>query len=97
MEVSPRRLDMDRVRVHLSEGAHVRGVHDLHATEIGTGLPVLTAHVELDPDCFAAVTSIRISMNYVPAVGEHFDVSVEHATFQLEPIGYGAREALPHV
>lgn len=97
MEVSPRRLDMDRVRVHLSEGAHVRGVHDLHATEIGTGLPVLTAHVELDPDCFRS-GDIDTHLDELRAcMREHFDVSVEHATFQLEPIGYGAREALPHV
>lgn len=96
METSPRRLDMDSVLAHLIEEPHVLGVHDIHATEIGTGLPVLTAHVELDPDCFLSGDIDRHLDDLRMCLREHFDVSIEHATFQLEPAGYADHEMLPH-
>src|SRR5699024_4107225 len=50
MEAVPPWLDLDDVRQHLLDNTHVRGIHDLHVSKIGTGLPVLTAHVEVDPE-----------------------------------------------
>ncbi len=40
------------MRGHLLALEHVHAVHDLHATQIATGLPVLTAHVVIDDSCF---------------------------------------------
>src|SRR5487761_2205232 len=52
MESTPRGLDLESVRTHILELPHVRSVHDLHATRFSTGLPVLTAHVVVDDECF---------------------------------------------
>ena len=38
LESTPRGLDLNSVRKHLLEQPHVRAVHDLHATQIATGL-----------------------------------------------------------
>ena len=52
LEATPRGLDLDQVRRHLLCRRHVRAVHDLHASQIATSLPVLTAHVVVDDSCF---------------------------------------------
>ncbi|MGO1183945.1 MAG: cation diffusion facilitator family transporter [Micrococcaceae bacterium] len=96
MESSPRGLDMVQVRAHLLELPHVQDVHDLHAAEIGTGLPVLTAHVALDAQCFVDGHALEHLDAFRTCVGEHFDIRIEHATFQLETEGYAAQEQLAH-
>ncbi|XVX18702.1 cation diffusion facilitator family transporter [Actinomycetota bacterium] len=48
MEFTPKDVDLDAVRTHILELEHVREVHDLHASTIGTGLPVISAHVVID-------------------------------------------------
>ena len=50
LESTPKGLDLDDVRAHLLAVPHVQDVHDLHASTIATGLPVLTAHVVLDEE-----------------------------------------------
>lgn len=52
LESTPKGLDLDDVRRHLLATDHVHSVHDLHASQIATGLPVLTAHVVVDDSCF---------------------------------------------
>ena len=44
LEATPAGLDLDAVRQHILEVPHVRDVHDLHASQIATGLPTLSAH-----------------------------------------------------
>lgn len=51
LESTPTGLDLDSVRRHILQVDHVRGVHDLHASQIATGLPVLSAHVVIDDEC----------------------------------------------
>lgn len=75
---------------------HVQGVHDLHASTIATGLPVLTAHVVLDDSCFHDGHSARMLGDLQECVAAHFDVSVEHSTFQLEPFDHAEREHATH-
>ena len=53
LESTPAGLDLDEVRRHILEVPRVVGVHDLHASTIATGLPVLTAHVVVEDACFA--------------------------------------------
>ena len=89
LESTPRGLDLDAVREHILSLPHVRGVHDLHASQIATGLPVLTAHVVVEDDCFhdghlppmldAAAGLRRRALRR----------ELEHSTFQLEPLGHG--------
>lgn len=84
MESTPKGLDLSEVHEHLSSVPHVLDVHDLHAYEIATGLPVLTAHIVLADECFADGHATTLLHQFQDCVSEHFPVSIEHSTFQLE-------------
>lgn len=88
LESTPRDLDLAAVRAHLLDVAHVRDVHDLHASQIATGLPVLTAHVVIDDECFRDGHAPVLLVELQRCVAEHFPVSIEHSTFQLEPAAH---------
>lgn len=96
LESTPRGLDLDAVRDHLLGVDLVRGVHDLHASQIATGLPVLTAHVVVDDECFHDGHVPRILDALQECVAGHFDVNIEHSTFQLEPPSHAEHEAGVH-
>jgi len=51
LESTPRGLELNEVREHLMGVGQVQGVHDLHASQVATGLPVLTAHVVVPDTC----------------------------------------------
>jgi cobalt-zinc-cadmium efflux system protein len=84
MEFTPRGLDLDAVRTHLSDVRHVVGVHDLHASTVASGLPILTAHVVVDGECFTDGHAPQILRELQACVADHFAVSVAHSTFQVE-------------
>lgn len=97
LESTPTGLDLDAMRGHLLALPHVLDVHDLHATQIATGLPVLTAHVTVDAECFREDRAPLLLDQLQSCVAEHFDVSIEHSTFQLEPSKHREHEHVPHV
>lgn len=96
LETTPPGLDLDAVREHLLEVDHVESVHDLHASLIATGLPTLSAHVVVDDSCFHDGHAPQILDALQQCVAEHFDVSVEHSTFQLEQRGHTDHESPTH-
>ena len=96
LESTPRGLDLDDVRAHLLELDHVHAVHDLHASQIATGLPVLTAHVVVDDACFQNGHAPRMLDQLQACLAQHFPVAVEHSTFQLEPAGHADHETHTH-
>lgn len=96
LEATPRGLDLDDVREHLLGVPHVQSVHDLHVSQIATGLPVLTAHVVVDDECFSDGHAPRMLDQLQACVAQHFPVSIEHSTFQLEPAAHGAHEHPTH-
>jgi cobalt-zinc-cadmium efflux system protein len=96
LESTPRGLDLDDVRRHLLELPHVHSVHDLHASQIATGLPVLTAHVVVDDSCFHDGHVPQVLDQLQACVAGHFPVAVEHSTFQLEPASHAAHESTSH-
>lgn len=96
LESTPVGLDLDAVEQHMLERPGVVEVHDLHATQIASGLPVLTAHVIVEPSCFTDGSVPALLDDLQTCVAEHFDVSVEHSTFQLEPAGHSQHEHTPH-
>ncbi|GIG24188.1 cation diffusion facilitator family transporter [Cellulomonas denverensis] len=96
LESTPPGLDLDAVRTHLEGIDHVRGVHDLHASLIATGLPVISAHVVVDDSCFTDGHTARILDQLQECVAEHFEVSVAHSTFQIEPVGHRGHEHADH-
>ncbi|WP_344757447.1 cation diffusion facilitator family transporter [Gryllotalpicola koreensis] len=96
LESTPAGLDIDAVREHILGVEHVQEVHDLHASQIATGLPVLTAHVTVDADCFRDGHTPQILDRLQECVAGHFPISVEHSTFQLEPATHREHEHTPH-
>lgn len=96
MEATPRGLDLDAVREHLLRLQHVRAVHDLHATLVSSALPVLTAHVVIEAECFSDGRAPEVLDELQACVALHFPVQVDHATFQLEPPGHAEHEAEFH-
>ena len=96
LEASPRGLDLAAVRRHLLELDHVHGVHDLHASQIAAGVPVLTAHVVIDSSCFSDGHAPQMLDELQACVARHFPVAVEHSTFQLEPATHADHEGALH-
>ncbi len=96
LESTPKGLDLDDVRDHILELEHVRSVHDLHVTQIATGLPILTAHVVVDDECFHDGHAPELLTQLQACVAEHFAVAVEHSTFQLERASHGETEHPTH-
>jgi cobalt-zinc-cadmium efflux system protein len=78
LEATPKGVNLAEVRRHLLELPGVIDVHDLHAWTITSGLPVLSAHIVVDPSADAGKVLDGLSA----CLAGHFDI--EHSTFQLE-------------
>lgn len=96
MENAPQGLDMAEVREHILALPHVIDVHDLHASLVASGTPVLSAHVTVEDTCMTDRHAATILADLQRCVAEHFDVSVEHSTFQIEPAAHRDQESIPH-
>ncbi len=92
LESTPAGIDPDAVRAHISNLAFVTDVHDLHITQIATGLPVLTAHVVVEDECYTSGNAHQVLDQLQVCVGQHFDLSIEHSTFQIEPASHRLHE-----
>lgn len=97
LESTPEGLDLAEVRRHLMEVEHVVEVHDLHASLIASDLPVLSAHVVIEDECFTSGHVLEILDQLQECAAEHFPVAVEHSTFQLEPARHRNHVAFPDV
>ena len=87
LEETPADLDMAKVRKHLEGVPGVLEVHDLHANSVSTGLPQLTAHVIVRQGT-SPVENERILTSMQRCLRDHFPVSIEHTTFQIEQQGH---------
>ena len=87
LEETPDGLDLDKVREHLEHVPHVVAVHDLHASTVSTGMPILMAHVVVERGLTMDQAAVILEQ-LQDCLREHFPVSVPHTTFQLEPEGY---------
>jgi cobalt-zinc-cadmium efflux system protein len=94
LEQTPPGVDLDRVREHMSGVPGVIGVHDLHAWTITSGVPVLSAHVEVEASCLACGEGPDVLVQLRRCLAGHFDV--EHSTFQIEPPDMRADEPSAH-
>jgi cobalt-zinc-cadmium efflux system protein len=90
LEASPQGVDLSEVRRHMTAVDGVTDVHDLHAWTITSGLPILSAHVVVDPDVLAGGRSATMLDTLQECLRGHFDVA--HSTFQLEPAGHADHE-----
>ncbi|MBT2511994.1 cation diffusion facilitator family transporter [Arthrobacter sp. ISL-30] len=94
MENAPQGLDMAKVREHILALPHVIDVHDLHASLVASGTPILSAHVTVQDGCMRDGHAATILADLQRCVAEHFDVSVEHSTFQIEPAAHRDQESM---
>lgn len=94
LESAPRGLDAAEVQEHLETVPHVVAVHDLHASVVATGVPVLTAHVIVEDECFHDGSLPAVLDALQVCAVEHFPVAVQHTTFQLEPASHRGHETL---
>jgi len=94
LESTPPGLDLDAVRARLLSIDHVREVHDLHASQVATGLPVLTVHAVVDDSCFHDGHLARMLDEIQHCLADEF--SVEHSTVQFEATSHGEHEHDTH-
>ena len=94
LESTPIGLDLDAVRQRLLSMEHVHDVHDLHASQVATGLPVLTAHVVVDDSCFHDGHLASMLDEAQRCLHDEYDV--EHSTIQFEALSHAAHEHGTH-
>jgi cobalt-zinc-cadmium efflux system protein len=94
LEASPADIDLTELRRHMTGLDGVREVHDLHVWTITSGLPVLSAHIVVDPEVMAMGHSAMMLDSLQACLRGHFDVT--HSTFQLEPAGHADHEHPMH-
>lgn len=94
LEGTPRGVDLVEVRRHMLAQPGVVDVHDLHAWTITSGVPVLSAHVTVEPTALGGACGGGVLDRLHDCLREDFDV--EHSTFQLEPSGHRDHEGADH-
>jgi cobalt-zinc-cadmium efflux system protein len=94
LESTPKNLDLGDVRRHVLGVDHVHGVHDLHATQVATGLPVFSAHVVVDDSCFHDGHLTGLLDQIQSCLAGHFDV--QHSTIQFEAASHADHEPSAH-
>ena len=90
LEATPKGVDLDEVREHISTTPGVADVHDLHAWTITSGMNVLSAHVVLEEGAVGPAVLDRLG----DCLAGHFDI--EHCTFQLELPEHRSHERTVH-
>jgi cobalt-zinc-cadmium efflux system protein len=73
---------------------HVHEVHELHVSQVATGLPVLTAHVVVDETCFNEGDLPRMLDQIQGRLARDF--SLQHSTIQFEAVTHAAHENPEH-
>lgn len=96
LETTPKGLELSQVREHILALPHVLDIHDLHASLINSTTPVLTAHIIVEDECFTDGHTAEMLSDLQRCVADHFDVSIDHSTFQIEPAGHRERERIHH-
>ena len=94
LESTPKGLDLAGVRARILSLPHVHDLHDLHASQVATGLPVLTAHVVVDDSCFHDGHLGPMLDELQRCLDTDFDV--EHSTIQFEAAAHADHEHETH-
>jgi cobalt-zinc-cadmium efflux system protein len=86
LEATPANLNLDTIRAELEKVPGVIAVHDLHASQIDSSLPTLSAHLTVADNVFQSATRVRQMLDELEAgVTANAEVPINHTTFQLEP------------
>ncbi|MDO5722538.1 MAG: cation diffusion facilitator family transporter [Actinomycetaceae bacterium] len=96
METVPAGLDLEQVRSHILSQPYVEDVHDLHVSTIATSVVQMTAHVTVSQQCFDDGKVAHVLHQIQDCVAEHFPISIEHSTIQIDTARHRDHEHLRH-
>ena len=96
MESVPKGLDLSKVREHILALPNVLDVHDLHASLVASGTPVLSAHITVEDSCMTDGQAGVLLTNLQDCVAHHFDIGIEHSPFQIETSTHRDQENIHH-
>jgi cobalt-zinc-cadmium efflux system protein len=94
LESTPKHIDLAAVRAQVLATPHVHDVHELHVSQVATGLPVLTAHVVVDESCFDDGDLPRMLDQIQGRLARDF--SLQHSTIQFEAAAHAEHERPEH-
>ncbi|MFC1606622.1 cation diffusion facilitator family transporter [Candidatus Latescibacterota bacterium] len=86
LESTPDHIDYDEVKDAILNIDHVIEVHDLHIWTIASGIPSLSAHVRLRPECSDTDHWQECLLEAQTMIRERFGII--HSTLQFEPQNY---------
>lgn len=96
MEAVPKGLDLEQIRTHILAQPYVLDVHDLHVSTIATDTVQLSAHVTVNEACFTQGKVAHVLHQIQDCVAEHFPISIEHSTIQIDTAVHRDHERLRH-
>lgn len=88
MEVAPKNLNVDEIRLALIDLPGVEDVHDLHVWTITSGLESATGHIVVSGGSDYPTTLDSV----LKVLHDRYDI--EHATIQCEPVGFSESSRL---
>jgi cobalt-zinc-cadmium efflux system protein len=94
LESTPKDVDLEELRAHMTGMDGVQDVHDLHVWTITSGMPVMSAHVVVEESVTHMGQAEVVLDRLRNCLADHFDV--EHSTFQIEPAGHFDKEQNLH-
>ncbi|MCE5249748.1 cation diffusion facilitator family transporter [bacterium] len=83
LEATPENIDYNAVRGALLDIGHIQEVHDLHIWTIASGIPSLSAHLKLVPECSDTNHWQNCLRETQAMLRERF--GIVHSTLQFEP------------
>lgn len=83
LEATPADIDYEEVKKSLESVAHVSGIHDLHIWTISSGIPSLSVHLKLYPECSDTTHWQHCLKDIQEMLRERF--GIVHSTIQFEP------------
>lgn len=95
LEETPEGIDLAEVRKLILANPQVIAVHDLHASSIGTGLGVLTAHVVVTKKCVDEGKTVQVLHDIQEALAQNYP-QLNHATIQIDHQHHADHEQLAH-
>jgi len=86
LEGTPRNIDYNEVRKALESVGHIKDIHDLHIWTISSGIPALSAHVQLYSECSDTRHWQSCLKDVQTMLRDRF--GIVHSTLQFEPEDY---------
>lgn len=96
MEQTPEGLDLEEVQQRLLAHPAVIRVHDLHASSVGTGLNILTAHVVVTQQCVDSGKTIEVLHELQASIEDNLPIELNHLTVQIDSEVHAGHESLAH-